>query len=280
MSIKTGCAEAVKYIVLTMAAVGVLVPIVWALSASFMSIKDIFGSLSPLQWRAFVPIRPTTLNYQSIFGRFPLLRFLLNTILVSAITVLSGLFVNSLAAYSLARFDYVGKRYIFGLVLMTMMMPFEVLVIPLYLLCKQLKLLNTYYALILPGVENALCIFLLRQFFLDLPRSVEESALIDGASYFKIYWSIVLPLSRPALITAGLMQFITTWNAFFWPLVAVSSQKLVVYQVGLVFFKNENIPSWGDLFAASTVGMLPIIVIFLFLQKYYIQGIALTGTKE
>lgn len=277
MNTKLNC---MKVIILALMAAGVLLPIIWAIASSFMTTKDIFTNLSPLNWKAFIPVRPTIMNYINIFHRFPLSRFLLNSLVVSIVTVMLGLFVNSLAAYSLARFDYPGKKWIFGLVLATMMMPFEVLVIPLYLLCKELRLLNTYYALILPGVANALCIFLLRQFFLELPRSIEESAIIDGASYLRIYWSLVLPLSKPALVTAGLMQFMTTWNAFFWPLVAVSSQELIVFQVGLVFFKNEFMPSWGDLFAASTVGMIPIIAIFLVLQKYYVQGIALTGTKE
>jgi ABC-type glycerol-3-phosphate transport system permease component len=241
---------------------------------------DIFKNLSPLNWKAFIPVSPTLVNYMNIFKRFPLARFFLNSLVVSLITTILGLLVNSLAAYSLARFNYPGKTWIFGLVLATMMMPFEVLVIPLYLLCKELGLLNTYYALILPGVAHGLSIFLLRQFFIELPRSIEESAVIDGASYLRIYWRIVLPLSKPALVTAGLMEFMASWNAFFWPLIAVSKSELVVFQVGIVFFKNEFMPSWGDLFAASTVGMVPTIVLFVVLQRYYIQGIALTGVKE
>ena len=270
----------IKILFLALMAMGVLLPIIWSVASSFMTTKDIFSNLSPLNWKAFIPIHPTVKNYINIFERFPLSRFLINSLIISLATVMLGLLVNSLAAYSLARFDYPGKKWVFALVLATMMMPFEVLVIPLYLLCKELGILNTYYALIFPGIANGLSIFLLRQFFLELPRSIEESAIIDGASYLRIYWSLVLPLSKPALVTAGLMQFMTTWNAFFWPLVAVSSQELIVFQVGLVFFKNEFMPSWGDLFAASTVGMIPIIIIFLLLQRYYVKGIALTGIKE
>ncbi|MEM3433534.1 MAG: carbohydrate ABC transporter permease [Candidatus Methanomethyliaceae archaeon] len=257
-----------------------LLPFWWTVISSLKPIPDFLGDLSPLSWKALFPSRVTLEHYVDIFTRFPLGRFLLNSLIVSAATTVLGLFVNTLAAYSLARFDYPGKKTFFALVLMTMMMPFEVIVIPLYVVCKYLKILNTYWALILPGVAYSMSIFLLRQFFLEIPTSLEESALIDGASWLRILVSIILPLSKAPLVTAALLQFTVTWNAFFWPLVAVSSKQLVVYQVGIVFFKNENIPSWGSLFAASTVGMLPVLVLFLCLQRYYIQGVSLTGLKE
>lgn len=270
----------IRVLLLILLAGIVLVPTIWVIAASFMDDKDIFASLSPVSWKAFIPVHATIANYISSFRRFPLARFLLNSGIVSIATVAFGLLVNSLAAYSLARFDYPGRKVIFGLVLVAMMMPFEALIIPLYLECKALGLLNTYYVLILPGIANGFSIFLLRQFFLELPQSLEESAIMDGASYLKIYWSIFLPLSKPAMITAGLLQLVATWNAFFWPLVAVNAKNLTVFQVGLVYYKNQFRPAWGDLFAASTVGMVPIALIFLLLQKYFIKGIALTGTKE
>lgn len=195
-------------------------------------------------------------------------------------TTVIGLFVNSLAAYGLARFRFPGRQAVFVMTLVTMMLPFEVLVIPLYLLCRELRILDTYYALILPGLVHPLSIFLLRQFIMDIPTSLEESARIDGASYFRIYWNIILPLCRPALITAGLSHFILTWNAFFWPLIAVNKSELIVYQVGIVFFKNDILPQWNELFAASVVGILPILVIFVLLQRYFVRGITLTGIKE
>ena len=265
---------------LVLLALFVLTPLIWCISGSMKQQAEIFADLNPLSWRAFVPSTPSLENYVLIFKRFPLLIFLRNTVIVTLSTILVGIFLNSLAAYALARLKFPGRRLMFVITLATMMLPFEVLVIPLYLLCRELRLLDTYYALILPGIVHPLSIFLLRQFMMDIPRSLEESARMDGASYFRIYWSIVLPLCKPALIAAGLSHFVLTWNAFFWPLIAVSKSQLIVYQVGVVFFKNDILPQWNELFAASVVGFLPILMIFILLQRYFVKGIALTGIKE
>jgi ABC-type glycerol-3-phosphate transport system permease component len=280
MSIKNVLVKSVIFVFLALLALFVLVPLVWTFSGSLKKQSEIFADLNPLSWRAFVPSNWSVENYKLIFKRFPLLVFLRNSVIVTLLTTGIGLFVNSLAAYGLARFRFPGRQAVFVMTLVAMMLPFEVLVIPLYLLCRALRLIDTYYALILPGIVHPLSIFLLRQFIMDIPASLEESARVDGASYFRIYWSIILPLCKPALITAGLSHFILTWNAFFWPLIAVNKSDLIVYQVGIVFFKNDILPQWNELFAASVIGIFPILVIFVLLQRYFVKGIALTGVKE
>ncbi|MEM1552760.1 MAG: carbohydrate ABC transporter permease [Candidatus Bathyarchaeia archaeon] len=257
-----------------------LLPTFWTIISSLKPTQDIFGDLSPLSYRVFIPQRVTFEHYKEAFSRYPLLRFFINSVIVAAIVTFTGLIINSLAGYSLARFRYPGRRWIYGLVLVTMMMPFEVIVIPLYLVVKEIRLINTFYALILPIVTHEISIFLFYQFFQEIPQSIEESAYIDGASYFNIWLKIILPMSKPVFVTATLLHFTTTWNAFFWPLVAVNKQDLLVYQIGVVYFKTDFWISWGALFAATTVGMLPVLLLFIALQKFYVRGVALTGLKE
>lgn len=257
-----------------------LMPTWWAIVSALKPGQEIFNDLSPLNWRAFIPRRTALTNFREAFSRYPLWRFFLNSVFVASIVTFVGVIVNSLAAYSLSRFSYPGRRVLYSLVLITMMMPFEILVIPLYLVVKELRLLNSYYALILPAIVHEMSIFLFYQFFQEIPRSIEESALIDGASYFSVWIKIILPLTRPVMVTAALLQFTTTWNAFFWPLVAVNKPDLLVYQIGIVYFKTDFWIDWGSLFAATVVGMLPILILFIAFQRFYVQGIAITGVKE
>ena len=257
-----------------------LIPTWWAIVSSLKPSQDIFADLSPLNWHVFIPRRITLENFKGAFSRYPLGRFFFNSVLVAVVVTFVGLIVNSLAGYSLSRFSYPGRRFLYVSVLISMMVPFEVFVIPLYLVVKELKILNTYYALILPAIVHPISVFLFYQFFQEIPRSIEESALIDGASYATIWSRILLPLTKPVMVTAALLQFVTTWNAFFWPLVAVNNPKLLVYQIGVVYFKTDFWIDWGALFAATTVGVVPVLVLFVLLQKFYVQGIALTGVKE
>lgn len=272
--------KAVKNVILISIALFMILPTFWTIISSVKPTQDIFGDLSPLSFRAFIPRHVTLEHYKEAFSRYPLLRFFVNSVIVAATVTFAGLIVNSMAGYSLARFRYPGRRWIYGLVLVTMMMPFEVIVIPLYLVVKEIKLINTFYALILPIVAHEISIFLFYQFFQEIPQSVEESAFIDGASYFNIWLKIILPMSKPVFVTAALLHFTTTWNAFFWPLVAVNRPELLVYQIGVVYFKTDFWISWGALFAATTVGMLPVLLLFIALQKFYVKGVALTGVKE
>lgn len=279
MNLKSKSLRILLYITLVFSAVIFLMPIVWGIVSSFRTHENIFEYVSPLGWKTFLPVSPTLENYFSIFERFPLHFFLGNSVLMAFTSVVVGLFLGGLAAYSLARFDYPGKNLFFLIVILSLLMPFKVLVIPLYILVDSFGWVDTYQGLIFPVIMDGMTIFILRQFFIEIPDSLEEAAIIDGASHFQIFFRIMLPLAKPAFITAGLLQFIRVWNTFFWPLVITNSNEMTVFQVGLSFYQNEFQPAWGDLLAASTVGMVPLLIIFLLLQRYYIKGIALSGMK-
>jgi len=256
-----------------------LLPVAWLIIASFRLPQDFFGSIFPVTWRTFVPSAPTLQNYFNAFQEHPLARFVLNSLIVASSSVFIGLFVNSLAAYSLARFAYPGRDFFFVIVLITLMMPFRITAIPLFLIMKSFGWVNTYRALIIPTIFDGVSIFLLRQFFIEIPKSVEEAAIIDGASPLTVFLRVMLPLAKPALLTAGLLQFLAVWDSFFWPLIITSSEEITVFQVGLNLYMGEHRTSWGALLAASVVGAGPMIAIFLALQRHYVRGIALSGLK-
>jgi multiple sugar transport system permease protein/putative chitobiose transport system permease protein len=187
--------------------------------------------------------------------------------------------VNSLAAFGFARFTFRGQRLLFGLVLVTFMVPFEVIVLPLYLVIRSMGWVDTYKALIIPAVPDAFSIFLIRQFMSKLPADMFDAARVDGASWWDLYWRIAMPNVKPALITTSLLLFMRQWDAFFWPLVATSSLDLTVIQVALTKYMTEFITYWGRLLAGSMLATLPIVLLFFLLQKYYVQSVASTGIK-
>jgi len=207
-------------------------------------------------------------------------RWFLNSVIIAVTQTVLYLFVASLAGFTFARMRFPGREAIFTLYLATLMVPGQVTLIPKFLLMKQLHLINTYAAVILPGIFNAYGVFLLRQFLMTLPDSLEEAAILDGASYFRIYWNIILPLAGPALATLGLFGFMGAWNDFLWPLIVINSDHMKPLSVGLASFHGLYETNWPYLMAASTVALVPIILIFTAAQKYFVQGIALTGLKE
>lgn len=254
-------------------------PLLWAATASFRHDDDIFRYTSTLSWRTLVPDAPTLDNYRQILLHDRFARFFGNSVFVAGATVALGLLVNSLAAYGFARFDFPGRRLLFGLVLVTFMVPFEVIVLPLYLVVRELGWLDTYAALIVPAVPDAFSIFLIRQFMAKLPRDLFDAARVDGASGWSLYWRIALPNVKPALVTASLLLFLRQWDAFFWPLVATSSLELTVIQVALTKYMTEFVTYWGRLLAGSMLATLPIVLLFSVLQRYYVQRVTSAGLK-
>jgi ABC-type glycerol-3-phosphate transport system permease component len=184
-----------------------------------------------------------------------------------------------MAGFALAKFRFRGRQLIFVIVLVTFMVPFESIVIPLYVLVRGIGLENSYAALILPGVGNGLGIFLFKQFFEEVPNELLEAARMDRASWFRIYAQILLPLCMPAIATVVVMTFMFQWNSLFWPLVATHSSRFEVVQVAVAANRMSEDTSWANLFSAAIAGSLPPVVVFLFLQKYFIQGISGTGLK-
>jgi multiple sugar transport system permease protein len=222
-------------------------------------------------------------NYTQLFTLVPFGRYFLNTLVVTVAVVIGQLFVCSLAAYAFARLNFMGRDTLFVLYLATMMVPFQVTLIPLYLLVFQLGWVNTYWGLIAPGLSSAYGIFLLRQAFLTVPQELIDAARIDGASEFTIYSRVFLPMNGPSLATLGVFAFLGTWTDLLWPLLIVRNPQMRTLELGLAYFQSAVPqfvqPNWPLLMAAAVVVMLPVIVVYLMAQRYFVEGIALGSVK-
>ncbi len=264
----------IVYIVLFVILIVINLPFIWMVITSFKTEEEVFS------WPPkFYPTLFSFKNYEGAFGLLPLGRLMLNSLFVSGMVTLSQLVLNSLAAYGLSRFKFKGRDIIFVILVGTLMIPGEVIIIPLYVIIKNMGLLNTYASLIVPNVSSAFGIFLLRQFFMGIPEELEDAALIDGAGRMKIFWKIILPLSTPALWTTAIFSFLGSWNSYLWPLVAINDSKKQMIQVGLSQFSGDWMTQWTWKMAASTVAVIPIIIFFFFIQKQYVEGIRGTGIK-
>jgi len=256
-----------------------IIPFGWTVASSLRPAGSLYEYANPLTWRTFFPSRITLKNYVNIFVKEDFGKAIANSLFVASASMLLGVVVNSMAGFALAKFQFPGKSLIFCMVLITFMIPFESIVIPLYLVVKRLGFLNSYSALIIPAVGNGLAIFLFRQFFAEIPNELLEAARVDGASWFGIYWRILLPLSLPAVVTVLVMLFMFQWNSLFWPLVAAYSSKYQVVQVAVAAHRLTEETHWASLFSSAIAGSLPPMLLFLFLQRYYVRGISTTGLK-
>lgn len=267
----------VAYVLLCMGSLVALIPLLWALSTSFKIPGKEFAI--PIEW---IPDPPTLGNYIELFTNpiIDFVRIFLNTAIVAIPTTLGCLVVCSLAGFALAKLDFPGRDTVFLLLLSTMMIPMTVTLIPRYLLMKTIGWLNTFWPLIIPTMlTNVYGTFLMRQFFLALPNELLESARVDGCTPFGMYYSIGLPLAKPALMSLLIITFMGSWNNFFGPLVYLTKPKLFTIQLGLSYLSSEYGIEWRLLMAGSVVTILPILILFLLLQRYYVQGISLTGLK-
>ena len=256
-------------------------PYVWMLASSLRPQAEIFQYVTPLSWKTFVPQIFTLASYRELFALvpFPFSRYVFNSIFVALSVTTLSLIVNALAAYAFARLEFPGRSVLFAVFLSTMIVPFEVLAIPLYLQIRSFGWVNTYQALIIPWIANPLGIFLLRQFFQEIPRELEEAARIDGCSYVGAFRHVVIPNSIPALVAFALIRFQASWDAFLWPLIAAPSAEKRVIQVAIASFVTEVQTRWDLTFAASVVATLPVAAAFLVLQRYYVQGVVMSGLK-
>ncbi len=265
----------ISHIILLGGAITMVVPFVWMLSSSLKTNLEVFR-IPP----TFIPDVAQWQNYIEIFKVVPYGRWFLNSLFITVVQTVLYMFIASLAGFTFARLRFPGRDVIFTLYLATLMVPGEVTLIPKFILMRKLELIDTLTAVILPGIFNAYGVFLLRQFFMTLPESLEEAAILDGASYFRIYWNIILPLAGPALATLAIFSFRGAWNDFTWPLIVINSEHLKPLSVGLASFHGLYETNWPYLMAASTVALIPIIIVFVAAQKYFVRGIALTGLKE
>ena len=262
------------HLVLLPLAAAMLLPLVWTVIASFETFAET---------QHFPPIlRPKTLrwqNYQEVLQLSPFPRWFLNTLIVTVLVVVANLLTCSLAGYAFARLRFFGRDAVFILVLATLMIPFQVVMIPTFLIVRKLGLIDTLWALVVPNLTGAFGVFLLRQFFRTLPIELEEAARIDGASRLGILFKIVLPLSGPVLATLAVITFMWTWNDFLWPLVTIYSEDNMTLQLGLLTFQGAHKTNTNLLMAANVMSMLPVLVLFFIAQRYFIRGIATTGLK-
>jgi len=268
------------YAVLTFLVLFMIVPFIWLFGLAFRPVTEIFAHTSHLSWKTFIPVNFTLENFQKLFSNnSPWPRYIFNTLFMAVCIVFIGGIINALAAYGFARMKFPGKNVLFVLILTTVIIPFEAIALPLYLVIKQLDWINSYQALIVPALANAFNIFLLRQFFIGLPLELEEAAIVDGASRLRIFFSVAVPLSWPVLITTGLLSFQASWDAFIWPLIATTSPEVRVIQLGISTLVGQDVANWELVFAAVALAAAIPILLYLIFQRYYKQGIATTGLK-
>jgi len=267
------------WVILTVISILFLLPVLWMILSSITPNNVVI--LYPPRW---IPKHPTLINYIKVFTTTettPVGRALINSVIVTFPSVVLTLLVSSLAAYPLARMKFKGKKFLLLLILMGLMIPLQVSFISLFLIFNAVGWLNTYQALILPAVISPFGVFLLRQFFISIPGELEDIAMIDGCSRFKILFVIILPLSVPALSSLAIFVFLGSWNSFLWPLIVMSDPNMMTVPVILSYYLYTlaGLREWGSIMAVAVVASIPTIIVFIAFQRYFVQGIATTGLK-
>lgn len=274
MARRNAVASAFLYAALVTLAIGMLVPFAWMASASLQMDKDVFRF--PFRW---IPKNPRWKNYELIWQRVPFLTFIGNTVKLTLIITALQLLTSSLAAYAFARLEFKGRDVIFLLYIGTIAIPWQVYMVPQFIMMRSLGLNDTHLALILLQAFTAFGVFLLRQFFIGIPKELSDAARIDGLGEYGIWAKIVMPLSKPAVATLTIFTFVGTWNDFLGPLIYLSSEKLKTIQLGLRMFIAQYSADYALIMAASIVSLVPVIVVFVSLQRFFIEGIASSGIK-
>lgn len=247
-------------------------PIVWMIAGSFKPLAEVNNV-------NLLPAEPTLENFQYVFTQVPFLRYMFNSFFVAATVTVISLWFHSMAAYALGRLKFRGRDTIFLLIFSTLLVSLPVILIPAFVVVRTLGMVDSYAGLIIPMIFNAFGIFLLRQFYVSLPGELEEAALVDGASYWRIYRSVVLPLSRPILAALAVFFFLANWNSFVWPLTITSDPNLRVVQLGIATFQQQYASDWNYVLAASTVAALPTLLVFFFFQRQIVESIKTAGFK-
>lgn len=267
----------VVYSLVLAGAVITAMPFFWMFLTSFKGTADVASI--PLRW---LPTVWRFENYSAIWEMMPFTNFFINSVLISVVQTLGAVLTASMAAFAFARIKFFGRDFLFMLYLGTLMIPGWVTLLPTYLIIRDLHMLNSYQGVILPGLTTVMGTFLLRQFFLSVPKDYEDSAFLDGANRFQVYAEVIMPLAKPALLTVGLMSFMGSWNSFLWPLLIMTDVEKQTLPLGLARLALSGgwvRIEWGPLMAATLLTLLPILIIYAFLQNYFIRGIALSGMK-
>ena len=262
------------HVALVAGALIALFPLFWMVSASFMQ-TGMANQYPP----HLVPRHPTFAHYREIFTRLSMGRFVLNSAIISLVVTGLSLFINSAAGYAFAKLRFRGRDKLFRGLMLGLVVPVQVAMLPLFLLFKEMRLINTYWGVIIPSLASIFGIFLIRQYTLDIPDDLLDAARIDGASEFRIYRSVVLPVIVPILATLAIWTFLTTWNDLMWPLIVLSDQSKMTLPVALANLAGEHVQDTELMMAGSVVTVLPVLLVFLFLQRYYVQGIMAGSVK-
>lgn len=271
---KKSLARILGYIFCVFVAITVLVPIIWLLVSSFKTDREVIAYPPK-----FFPNIWTVSQYVNVGDSIPIFDLTQNTVFFAGgVTILSVMF-DSMAGYAFARMQFKGKELLFSIILITMMVPFQVIMTPLYIEIYKLHMLDTYWGLILPRATSAFGIYMMRSFFVSLPKSLEESARIDGLGEFRIFWSIMLPLCKPALLTLGIFHFMNNWNDLLYPLMLTSSSDKRTLSSGLALLVGNKVIKYGPTLAATVISLAPLLFLYVFVQKYFTEGIAATGEK-
>ncbi|MBX2877795.1 MAG: carbohydrate ABC transporter permease [Saprospiraceae bacterium] len=250
-------------------------PFLFSLSISFNAEQDVF------EWPIkLIPEKWTLGNYQAVWQDLPFSQWLFNSVLITTIQTIANVFFAALAGFAFARLDFPFKNLLFSILLGSLMIPGIILLVPKFIILNELYLINTYAGLTLPGLVSVVNIFLMKQFFETIPKDLEEAALIDGCSYFRIFWQIFLPVSKPALAAVAIYTFQGSWNEFMWPVIVTTTRDMFTLPVGMALLKNEFSVQWPLLMAGTILISLPTLVIFLIFQRYFVQGVASAGLKE
>lgn len=251
-----------------------LVPGLWMVSASLMPAGEA-SSFPP----TLIPSRISFEHYLTLFTRLEVGKYLANSLFLSIVITAVSLFFNSMAGYAFAKYRFAGKDKLFRFLIAEMVIPAQVTTLPLFLMLNKVGLVNTYFGVIVAGMATIYGIFLIRQFALSIPDSLIEAARMDGASEFKIYWSVILPLCRPILVTLAIFTFLGTWNDFFWPLIVLTDDSMYTLPVALAILSGEHVQDTELMMAGAVLTVLPVLLVFLALQKYYIEGIMIGSVK-
>ena len=265
------------YTILVLIAISMLYPFFAMVNLAFVPENEIFSNPEKL-----VHTNLTLENFKNVFVELPLLRYFTNSLIVATLTTAGQVVISAFAGYSFARLKFKWRDGIFLGFLITMLIPPQVNIIPLFFLMRELHLVDSYQALILPGLFGGFGVFLMRQYFLNYPRDLEEASKIDGCNIFQSFLKIALPLAMPTVATLAIFTFVTTWNSFLWPLIITNSESMRTLPVGLAIFKGSfrEITMWGELLACSVICTIPVIIVFLAGKKYFINDIMQGGVKE
>ncbi len=264
-----------SYVTLAILAFLVLLPLIWMVATSLKIQKDVFES--PIVW---VPSNPQFSNYPNAYGTLDFTRFFLNSAVVTITVTVVHVLLASMAGYALAKYRFVGRSWVFLAILATLMLPIEVIMIPLFLTVRDFGWLNTYQGLIVPHLADAFGVFLMRQYFLSLPNSLIDAARIDGAGHLRIFFTIAVPLAKPALATLAIFIARETWDEFLWPFLVISSNSMRTVPLGVQSFQAAELANYPYIMAISTLATIPLVIMFFIFQRQFVRGIAMTGLRE